>query len=823
MIDLQHAQAFLDKLTGSQPVTFQTFDDSDAKRPELAYTLHGTMEQHGAALQALNQRGAGVFVTVNATDLTGRKAENVTAVRGVFVDFDEPDSERMEALAPQLAGAGFEPTIIVESSPGRHHYYWLTRQPGELAPDEFRTIQKALADWLGSDAKVCDLPRVMRLPGSTHRKGDPFSSRMVQEGPRHEAEAIRGAIPAPAPAPAPPAPSPATIPPARRGAGAPARGEAYARSVLDGIEQDIANAPTGERNQVLYQKARRAFSLVHAQQLDVGEVRAVLEGAAAECGLEADEIATTLASAWSASQKEPDDIAPPLAGEGFEAECPPASGDDEEREKSAQLDRIVAFVKARSELFHDDNDTAYIRDRQTGEVRTVGSRAFRNWLTAAFHQQYGKAVRDQPLREARMTLEGLAMQDHRQVHGRVAGASGSYWLDLGRDGDSRAVHLRPGAWSVEGAELMFYRSDSAQPLPEPARGGSIEPLWCIANIPPESRLLVVAWLVECLRPDTPYPIVELLGEQGSAKSTAQTALRRLIDPNAADLRGAPRSAEDLYISGGINHLISLENVSYLPAPLQDAMCVVATGGGFAKRKLYTDGDESVITLKRPIILNGISAAVTQQDLVSRTITVDMPVIKSAQAKDKLDAEFEATRASILGGLLDIAAKALECLPRMELPPDERPRLVEFAYLGMAVAEAMGEEPKAFMRQFEAARLDGLERTLEASPVATAIRAWSVINAGTKDQTTSQWLADLAPYRPMGSDAWPKSAKGLGNALRRAAPALRQLGIECKSLGNIGGHVKWRIGVASQGEASAPSQGEASAPSLRVVGGDHPLL
>ncbi|WP_280569759.1 toprim domain-containing protein [Chromohalobacter sp. 296-RDG] len=486
-------------------------------------------------------------------------------------------------------------------------------------------------------------------------------------------------------------------------------------------------------------------------------------------------------------------------------------GEDEDKRQS-QTDLIVAFVQAWNDLFHDDNDVAYAWSRATGEVWSIGSRSFRHWLTAEFYAQHEKAVRDQALREARMTLEGIAMKDYRQVHIRSAGGDGHYWLDLGIPGSSRCVHLRSGAWTIEEqCELMFCRSESAQPLPEPVRHGSIEPLWCVANVPESARLLVVAWLVECLRPDTPYPIIELLGEQGSGKSGTQSALRRLIDPNAADLRGTPKSAEDLFVSGGVNHVISIENASHLPAQLQDALCVVATGGGFARRKLYTDGDESVIQLKRPIILNGIAAAVTQQDLVSRTITVELPVIQDAQAKDRMDADFEANRPTIIGGLLDIAAQALKLLPDMALPSHRRPRLVEFAYLGMAVAKAMDHDPEEFMKQFDAARQDGLERTLEASPVATAIRDWAEIHPDeTRDEPAKRWLAILADYKPTGADAWPRSGKGLGDAMRRSAPALRQLGIECKSLGKGGGGIiRWRIGKKVPEPMSHTSQSHSS--------------
>ena len=485
----------------------------------------------------------------------------------------------------------------------------------------------------------------------------------------------------------------------------------------------------------------------------------------------------------------------------FVAPADPAD-DSQEEEKQAQSDKIVSFVQTYNELFHDDNDTAYARHMDTGEVFPVGSRAFRNWLTAGFYEQNGKAVRDQSLREARMTLEGIAMQDYRPVYIRVASISGNHYLDLAEPGQSSTICLMPGKWSIQDAPVMFSRSDSSQALPRPLPGGDISPLWKIANVTPSQRILVVAWLVECLRTDTPFPILEMFGEQGCAKSTTQTALRRLIDPNAADLRAAPKSAEDLYVTGGTNHFISLENISHLPAPIQDALCVIATGGGFAKRKLYSDSEEIVITLKRPAILNGIVAAITQQDAVSRAISIELPVITNASPKNKLDDEFEKNRATIIGGLLDIAAKALEYLPEMSLPADQRPRLVEFAYLGMAVAKAMSQPPEAFLEQFNAARQDGLERTLDASPVATAIRDWAETNPDQIDEKPAkQWLVVLEDYKPRGCDSWPRSAKGLGDALRRAAPALRQLKIECKSLGNVGGRVVWRIG---QRNSSIPS-------------------
>lgn len=144
--------------------TFQTFDDSPKKRPHLVKILHGTLEENKKELQRLNSQGAGIYFTVNQTDLSGRTAKNVTRVRALFVDFDTVDLNR-------TFNYYLPPSAIVESSPGKHHVYWFV---DGLDLSEFKEYQLKLAHALGGDLKVHDLPRVMRVPGFDHKKGEPF-------------------------------------------------------------------------------------------------------------------------------------------------------------------------------------------------------------------------------------------------------------------------------------------------------------------------------------------------------------------------------------------------------------------------------------------------------------------------------------------------------------------------------------------------------------------------------------------------------------------------------------------------------------------------
>lgn len=112
------AQRFLDALEPNGKFTFQTFDDDQGRRDKsLARQLNGTLREHFDQLRSLQEKGAGIFVTINQTDLKGRKAKNVVAVRAIFVDLDGAPIE------PVLEH-NCEPHIIVESSEGRWHAYW---------------------------------------------------------------------------------------------------------------------------------------------------------------------------------------------------------------------------------------------------------------------------------------------------------------------------------------------------------------------------------------------------------------------------------------------------------------------------------------------------------------------------------------------------------------------------------------------------------------------------------------------------------------------------------------------------------------------------
>lgn len=163
--DYKEAERFLkiistydsESQTDRPTFSFQTFDDSDEQRKILIETFHGEFENFKEQLHQLNKKGAGIFVTINKTDLKARKGENILWTRAYFIDSDNGS----------ISNFSLQPNIVVSSVAGEHAY-WLTKSKDD--PILFKPLQKRLITYYKTDPTVCDPSRVMRLPGFYHLK-----------------------------------------------------------------------------------------------------------------------------------------------------------------------------------------------------------------------------------------------------------------------------------------------------------------------------------------------------------------------------------------------------------------------------------------------------------------------------------------------------------------------------------------------------------------------------------------------------------------------------------------------------------------------------
>ncbi|WP_310461066.1 hypothetical protein [Sphaerotilus sp.] len=459
----------------------------------------------------------------------------------------------------------------------------------------------------------------------------------------------------------------------------------------------------------------------------------------------------------------------------------------EESGPDGVADALIELARSRAEFIHDPDGEPYavIHDGNVRQTLHIGSKAFGEWLSFAHYRDTDRAPSENAVKTALSTLAGQAKFDgaEKAVFLRVATTEpGTYWLDLADDA-WRSVRIDRHGWAiVQGGDApLFTRSASMRPLPEPAPGGDLSALWELVNIPEVDRVTVAAFLVECLRPDTAYPVLLMFGGQGTGKSCTHSMLRNLFDPNQVNLRAAPKTVEDMWVAARSSHTVSYENLSHLTPAQQDALCTVATGGGVATRTLFTTCDETVIQVKRPVMLNGIAAVITAQDLIDRAILVELPTVTHRRTGGAIEEAFKAEHPRIVGALLDLFVSALAVLPSVDIPAERLPRMADFTLLGEAVARVLGKQPGEFLAAYTAMRVESVHRTIEASPVGAALVAMLEARPHGFDGTVKDLMHTLGDYRPTG-EAWPMSAKGMGDALRRLATSMRLIGIDIKDRG-----------------------------------------
>ena len=360
------------------------------------------------------------------------------------------------------------------------------------------------------------------------------------------------------------------------------------------------------------------------------------------------------------------------------------------------------------------------------------------------------------------------------VYLRTGAADGCIVLDTGGS-EWKCIEVRPSGWRVSPDRIVnFRRSGKATALPTPTAPGFAR-LWRYVNVEESDKPLIAGWLLAALRPTGPYPILLLIGEQGTGKSVSSRTLKRLTDPSAVLLRSPPRDEKDLLVSALSSWVLALDNMSGAKPELSDALCRISTGGGLAGRTLYTNADETLLEVKRPVILNGIDDLASRPDLAERCLHIELPPLPTRTTEAELDEAFAIDGSAIFAALLDGLALALR---DHHIRRERLPRMADFAKWAAAGVPALGYSADGFLDAYRANQAGAIEAGLETSALASTLRK-VITRLGGWSGSSTQLLALLNREADPEQHApgWPRSPKGLITVLRRLAPSLRHIGIE----------------------------------------------
>lgn len=476
----------------------------------------------------------------------------------------------------------------------------------------------------------------------------------------------------------------------------------------------------------------------------------------------------------------------------------------------SQASRLVALAEDSYRLVQGLDGRAYAVDRSGPAIALPlrGRDGLRQRLARAYYAETRSAASSSALADALTVVEGMAVESSAEPVGlRVAAHAGGVVLDLG-DTTGRVVWVEPGAWRIEKrSPVLFRRTALTQALPEPTRGGNLQGFRRLLNVDDDGFSLIVAWLLAALIPDIPHPILALLGEQGTAKSTAAAFCVGLIDPSPAPLRSAPKDIRAWSVTATASWTVALDNVSAIAAWFSDTLCKAVTGDGIVDRALFTDDDVSVLSFRRVIALTSIDAGSLAGDLAERMVPVELQRITANRRRPDADvaAEYRQVQPATLGALLDLLAEVLRVLPSVKLA--ELPRMADFARILAALDIVTGWNS---LTAYQQRSNESNHAVIDSDPFATAITQMINGTVAGWAGTVAELLATVTPEHP--PRGWPQTNRSAGGHLRRISPALRACGINVEAAKSNGE----RIFRLTRAEEPASIQGEPIQQALQAL-------
>lgn len=316
---------------------------------------------------------------------------------------------------------------------------------------------------------------------------------------------------------------------------------------------------------------------------------------------------------------------------------------------------------------------------------------------------------------------------------------------------------------------VFYGQVSCQPLTT---------LLTRLNVPEESQLLVLTWLMTCLISEADHVLLEIVGERYSGKSTLQSVLKLLIDPSLELLiADIPQSQASTYDLGKQDYVISLDRVKVLTETAQEALLSLLQGK-LTDIRSSKKAKSTKVWACHSVVINGAESKVTLPELADRSVLVQLPQIKAITERlyQKLDSTNGVQPAfASLVYLLSGVHTRWKFVTATECPAG----MMDFYRIGVAVAEVMGGNAADFDQQMKASLERRFAMELHEYPVVAAVR--DLLGDSGEDCLeipVGELLQKLNDFRP--DDApdskWPRNPRHLGEKLAECSALMEAYGM-----------------------------------------------
>ena len=453
---------------------------------------------------------------------------------------------------------------------------------------------------------------------------------------------------------------------------------------------------------------------------------------------------------------------------------------------------IWEHLNERLEFCQNETGDPYVRRRHSdgaNRYQHLKSRKARALLRESC-ESAGIRLRPSDLREVQELLVDEAMKlPLMTISYRVTAAGDSIVIDLGTE-SGECVIIQNGQWTVGVCppDVHFKDTQSMKPLPIPVRNEG-DPahvrLRRFLNLDHVSAFMVYAWMLNLVvtpkGPDSSFPILVLIGPQGSGKSVICRALQELIDPRTTGLQSMATSVREFALMAADAHLLLMDNLRKLPAGVQDWLCMASTGGVYRARELYTDRGLVDVPLQVGLVLNGVHGFIDQPDLADRCVIVLLKGLPDGdrRSESELMDGLRAELPLIYGGLLDDAAGVLAIWD--EAIPENPSRMYDFCRLLAALEQVHGVPGGVYQGAFAESVRAASKDSLEENPLIGALFSFVTDLPSEYWSGSPQQLLDvLTEHRARGlrlTSDWPGNAISLSKRLKSLTGLLAKHGVE----------------------------------------------
>jgi hypothetical protein len=393
--------------------------------------------------------------------------------------------------------------------------------------------------------------------------------------------------------------------------------------------------------------------------------------------------------------------------------------------------KTTVAAKRLSDYVQIINQYKYVRCAETDDTyavvnqrRCVGvaSKEFRNIIVrAAFEAEESRVLLQEDIASVVRLIEAKSYDaEEQRIALRFAKNGGSRYVHLCDNADT-VVEVDGAGWRVVDAPPVLFRAASRAALcvmKTPDVTGTLDDFLSVANVTLDELPFLLAWMVACIVcVGEPVPMCVLSGPEGSGKTSLQTVVVNALDPRVVGEAGLPKDESDLMLMAQQEAVFVAGNLGGVGGEMADALSRLITGGGLKRRTLYTNADISSWCGVRPVIINGIMPDMHKQDLISRSVVVEVSAPNKRVSYREWAALYSMLQAKIAGYVLNVTASVLATYQSIA---DSGSRMADYEKIGEVVARQLGHAEGWFTQEYARKRSSEADAAAEGDCVFMTI-------------------------------------------------------------------------------------------------------